>query len=87
MGETSRTLKTTTSSAIKEHQTNTGHIIDWENMKIVGKEDQWMKRKVKEAIAIRREKSSLNKGQGWVLPTIFSILLSHDLTLGSHVTS
>ena len=94
VGETARTLKTrieehkkTTSSAIKEYQSNTGHIIDWENVKVIGKEDQWMKRKIKEAIAIRKDKPSLNRDQGWDLPPIFNSLLSHDLTLGSHVTS
>ena len=94
IGETARTLKTriqehkkTTSSAINEHQANTGHIIDWENVKIIGKEEQWMKRKIKEAIAIRRDRPSLNRDQGWDLPPIFNSLLSHDLTIGGHVTS
>ena len=92
IGETARSLKTrmeehrkTTSSAVREHQTDTGHEIDWENVKIIGKESQWMKRKIKEAIAIRRDKPSLNRDQGWDLPPIFNSLLSHDLTMGSHV--
>ena len=94
IGETARSLKTrieehkkTTSSAVKEHQTNTGHIIDWDNVKIIGKEEHWMKRKIKEAIAIRKDKPSLNRDQGWDLPPIFNSLLSHDLTTGGHVTS
>ena len=94
IGETARTLgkrleehKKLTSSAVKEHQESTGHDIDWENVKIVGKEEHWMKRKIKEAITIRREKPSLNRDQGWDLPPIFCNLLSHDLTLGSHVTN
>jgi hypothetical protein len=93
IGETARTLKTrieehkkTTSSAVNEHQTNTGHEIDWENVKVVGSEDKWMRRKIKESIAIRRDKPSLNRDQGWDLPPIFCSLLSHDLTLGGHVT-
>ena len=76
-----------TSSAVNEHQTKTGHEIDWENVKVIGKEEHWVKRKVKEAIAIRRDRPSLNRDQGWELPPIFNSLLSHDLTMGSHVTS
>ena len=94
IGETARTLgkrldehKKLSSSAVKEHQDNTGHEIDWRNVKIVGKEEHWLKRKIKESITIRREKPSLNRDQGWDLPTIFCNLLSHDLTLGSHVTN
>ena len=79
--------KKTASSAIREHQTNTGHVIDWENAKIIGREDHWLKRKIKEAIAIRKDKPSLNRDQGWDLPPIFNSLLSHDLTIGGHVTS
>ena len=94
IGETARSLKTrmdehkkTASSAIREHQTNTGHAIDWENAKIIGREDHWLKRKIKEAIAIRKDKPSLNRDQGWDLPPIFNSLLSHDQTIGGHVTS
>ena len=94
IGETARTLgkrldehKKLPSSAVKEHQESTGHNIDWKNVKIVGKEEHWMKRKIKEAITIRRVKPSLNRDQGWDLPPIFCNLLSHDLTLGSHVTN
>ena len=77
----------TTSSAIREHQTNTGHEIDRKNIRIMGKESQWMKRKIREAIAIRRDKPSPNRDQGWDLPPIFNSLLSHDLTIGTIVTS
>ena len=94
VGETSRTLgkrleehKKTTASAINEHCQNTGHQIDWKNVRILGKEDHWMKRKIKEAIEIRRKKPSLNRDQGWDLPPIFCNLLSHDLTVSSHVTN
>ena len=94
IGETARTLgkrleehKKTTASAINEHCLETGHEMDWANVKIIGKEDHWMKRKIKEAIEIRRKKPSLNRDQGWDLPPIFCNLLSHDLTVSSHVTN
>ena len=94
IGETSRTLKIrldehkkSTSSAVNEHQKDTGHEIDWGNVKVIGKEEHWMQRKIKEAIAIRRHKPSLNRDQGWDLSPVFNSLLLHDLTIGSHVTS
>ena len=78
IGETSRTLgkrmeehKKMTSSAVNEHCKTTGHIMDWENVKVIGREDNWAKRKIKEAIAIRKWKPSLNRDQGWELPPIF----------------
>jgi hypothetical protein len=94
IGETARSLdkrldehRKTTTSAVNEHVKDTGHKIDWEGVKVIGKEDNWAKRKIKEAIAIRKNKPSLNRDQGWDLPPIFCSLLSHDLTLGSHVTN
>ena len=91
IGETGRSLrkrieehKKTTSSAIHEHYNTTGHQIDWDNVKILGRENHWLKRKIKEAIHIRCKRPSLNRDQGWDLPPIFCNLLSHDT--GSHVT-
>ena len=94
IGETGRTLgkrldehKKLTSSAICEHLSDTGHTIDWENTKILYKEDHPIKRKIKESIAIKKHKPSLNRDQGWDLPPILCNLLSHDLTPGGHVTN
>ena len=94
IGETARALgvrveehKKMTSSAVHEHQRKTGHTMDWANTKILGREDTLIKRKVKEALAIRRAKPTLNRDQGWDLPPIFCSLVSHDLTIGSHVTN
>jgi hypothetical protein len=85
IGETARTLKKrleehkkSATSAINEHCSQTGHQIDWDEVKIVGTESNWTKRKIKEAIAIRKSKPSLNRDQGWDLPPIFCSLLSHD---------
>ena len=47
----------------------------------------WWPRRALEAIAICRDLPSLNRDQGWDLPPIFNSLLSHDLTIGGHVTS
>ena len=73
--------KKMTSSAVNEHSRTTGHIMDWENIKVIGREYNWAKRKIKEAIAIRKWKPMLNRDQGWELPPIFCNLLSHDPTV------
>jgi len=93
IGETSRQLKKrleehrkTTNSAIKEHIDKTGHIIDWHSIKILDQDQNTSNRKIKEAIYIRKLKPSLNRDQGLDLPPIYHNLLSHDLTIGGHVT-
>ena len=93
IGETARQLgtrieehKKIASSAIHEHIERTGHRIDWDNIKIIDKEQDTIKRKIKEAIHIKLKKPSLNRDQGLDLPPIYNQLLSHDLTIGSHVT-
>jgi hypothetical protein len=93
IGETGRQLgtrieehKKIASSAIHEHIERTGHRIDWDNIKIIDKEQDTIKRKIKEAIHIKLKKPSLNRDQGLDLPPIYNQLLSHDLTIGSHVT-
>ena len=71
-----------TSSAIKA----TGHTIDWKNVKILEREQHEMKRKIKEAIHIRKRKPALNRDLGIDLPPIYQLFLScvaltHDQTV------
>ena len=83
IGETARTLEKRlgehqkqTTSAIREHQSQANHEIDWEGVKIVDKEFVDVKRKIKEAIHIRRP--TLNRDGGYDLPASFDHLLSRD---------
>lgn len=86
VGETARQLDTRlkehmsrTSSAIFEHCDSKGHKIKPENTKILNTEDNFWKRKVKEAIEIKQRKPSLNRDEGLELPRVYdSLLVSRD---------
>ena len=63
-------------SPIFDHYTTTGHNIKLENFTIVGKEDQNLKRAIKEAMYIRTNDPSLNRNVGkYHLPHIWDEVL------------
>ena len=62
-------------SAVAEHFSTTGHIIDWENTKVLDREDREYLRQVREAIYIKKKKPSLNRDQGLELPSLYNGLL------------
>ena len=77
IGETSRQLNVRTKehqadvtyrrvqrSALTEHSVATGHEIDWEDVEIIEREDNWQRRKAKESWNIRMKKSNLNRDEG-----------------------
>ena len=47
-------------SAVAEHFSTTGHIIDWENTKVLDREDREYPRQVQEAIYIKKKKKKRN---------------------------
>ena len=63
------------SSAVGEHQMDTGHDIAWQETEVLGVESKTYKRKVKEAIKIRVEKPPLNRDQGLELPALYNTVL------------
>ena len=83
VGETARQLDirlkehmSRSSSAIYEHCEGEGHKIRPENTKVLMSEDNFWKRKVKEAIEIRQRRPSLNRDEGLELPRAYDSLLT-----------
>ena len=73
------------SSAVTEHMSATGHWFTMDSTKVVSKEEQTFKRKIKEAMTIHQQKPELNRDRGLEIPAVLLSLLSHD-TSPSHVT-
>ena len=88
VGETARTmgqrlkehLKTqgTITSAIGEHISQTGHPISIENVKIIGTESDWHRRRIKEAIEIKSHRPTLNRDGGYELAHIYNNFWSRE---------
>ena len=92
IGETAKTLGTRIKehlscrqplSAISEHKLNTGHQCSMKDVNILDHEENWHRRKIKEAINIHRKKPTLNRDVGQELPPVLLQLVSHDI---GHVT-
>ena len=94
VGETKRTL----SQRFKEH-TNldkptgvgdhcraTGHSVSMKNTKVLTRESNWHKRKVKEAIDIKHRAPTMNRNQGHHLPAIYNQIIPPK-SEATHVTS
>ena len=66
-------------SALTDHTTQQNHVIDWDSTKIVGKEDQYLRRQIRESIRIRQETKPLcplNRDKGnYPLPSLWGPLL------------
>ena len=87
VGETARNLETrfkehttrkSTNSTVKEHLEVEGHSCNIEDVIILEKEDNWYRRRVKEAIHIRRLQPTLNRDSGFELAAAYSTLFSRD---------
>ena len=95
LGETARTLETrmkdqldhlkqkSPRTAVGEHE----HHIKMDNVKVIAREDNMWRRKIRESIEIRTRHPAINRDQGYELPTIYDKLLSCDRRSGGHVTS
>ena len=58
------------------------------SVRVLAREDGWLKRKVREAIEIKIGQPAMNRDQGYELPPIYDeLLLSCDRRRDGHVTS
>ena len=62
-------------SALAEHVHSSSHYICIEDVKLVRKEDHYLKRKIKEAIEIEKRKNNLNRDDGLKLSNTWKPLI------------
>ena len=55
-------------TAVGEHCAHEHHTITKENVKVLSREDIWLKRKVREAIEIKIGQPAINRDHGFELP-------------------
>ena len=65
-------------SAIGKYILQTGHLISIENVKIIGTESDWYRRKIKEAIEIKSHNPSLKRDGGYELAHIYNNFWSRE---------
>ena len=83
IGETKRPLsvrfkehcKLDKPTGVGDHCNATGHSVSMDNLRVLDREQDWLKRKVKEAIHIKQRAPSMNRDQGYQLPPIYSQII------------
>ena len=84
VGETARTLETRMRDHLKQKSPRTAvgeheHSIKMDDVKVIAREDNMWRRKIRESIEIRTHHPAINRDQGYELPPIYDELLSCDL--------
>ena len=84
-GETARSLETrmkehfstrrASLTAVGEHLKETGHEVSWDNIRVLARESNTSRRKIREAVEIMTNQPSLNRDVGFELPAIYQRLL------------
>ena len=88
--KTSATCKSSQSvdhkSAISDHVVDNNRLIDWDEARIIGKESDRYERWIKEAIAIRKQGTTMNRDEGqYQLSHVFNDLLK--TSSGNQITN
>ena len=73
-------------TAVGEHCGHEHHKITKDSVRILAREDIWLKKKVREAIKIKIGQPAMNRDKGYELPPD-QLLLSSDRRQGDHMTS
>ena len=93
IGETKRTLsqrfKERTNldkpTGVRDHCRGTGHSVSMNNTKILTRESNWHKRKVKEAMYTKQSAPTMNRDQGYHLPATYNQIIPPK-SEATHVT-
>ncbi|XP_072046843.1 uncharacterized protein [Amphiura filiformis] len=62
-------------TAVGEHKSNHQHDISLDNVEVMGREDHFWNRKIREALEIKTQRPTLNRDAGYDLPAIYDDLL------------
>ena len=62
-------------TGVGDHCNATGHSVSMDNLKVLDREQEWMKRKVKEAIHIKQRAPTMNRDQGYQLSPIYGQII------------
>ena len=67
-------------SVVTDHVSQSNHIMNWGQAKVIGREQDWFRRGMKEAIQIRiRGRETLNRDQGrHNLPDVYNPILDRS---------
>ena len=74
-------------TAVGEHKRDKGHDFPPKNIKILDSEEQWLRRRVNEALFIKERDPDLNRDCGMDLPPIYDHLVSRDCNISSRGTT
>ena len=73
-------------SAVTDHVNSVNHVIDWNQTKVLDSENNWLKRGIKEAIFIRKNRRNMNRDEGrFQLSHAYDSLLTPPLGGRVHV--
>ena len=60
---------------VGEHCLATGHSVSKNNVRVLSREQEWHRRKIKEAIYIKQQGPTINRDQRYQLPHIYTQIL------------
>lgn len=63
-----KNVDTENKTAVAEHQVNEKHEIDWDNVRVLKREENTRKRKIKKALIIQQTKLEINKNPDMEIP-------------------